>query len=173
MMLRRAAAHAIAIALPGAILLGAALLGAAQLGAAPAREKSGASGAANGAAAEGPLVVFKNFEKAWRGGDAQALSAIASDAPILVEIRGIEQPGGYYTKAQLFYILKDLFGGTNQLSFQFVKYHNLEKRDLRIYGIAQRSYRVKSSGGLFRDKVYVTLVREGSRWAVAEIKSTW
>ncbi len=69
--------------------------------------------------------------------------------------------------------MKDLFGGTNQLSFQFVKYHNIEKQDRRIYGIAQRSYRVKQNGGLFKDKVYVTLVREGSRWAVAEIKSTW
>jgi hypothetical protein len=121
----------------------------------------------------GPLYIFKSFEKAWRNGDAQRLSALASDSPILVEIRGIEGKGGYFTKAQLLYIMKNLFGSTNQLSFEFVRYHNIEKQDRRIYGIAQRSYRVRKNGGLFRDKVYVTLVKEESRWAVAEIKSTW
>ncbi len=120
-----------------------------------------------------PMIVFRNFEKAWREGDAQALSSLASDSPILVEIRGIERRGGYFTKAQLLYIMKDLFGSTSQLGFEFVRYHNIEKQDRRIYGIAQRSYRSRQNGGLYKDKVYVTLVREGSRWAVAEIKSTW
>lgn len=124
-------------------------------------------------AAEEPLLVFRSFEKAWREGNAQALSTLASDSPILVEIRGIERRGGFFTKAQLLYVMKDLFGGTSQLSFEFVKYHNIERQDRRVYGIAQRSYRVKQNGGLYKDKVYVTLVREGARWAVAEIKSTW
>jgi hypothetical protein len=54
-----------------------------------------------------------------------------------------------------------------------VKYHNLEKQGSRVYGMALRSYKSNQSGGLYQDRVYVTLAREGSRWAVTEIKSTW
>lgn len=151
-----------------------AVLAAVLCGASFARGKqTQAAGEPGAEGAKDPVFVFKHFERAWREGDAQALSSFASDSPIFIELRGSEQRGGYFTKAQLLYIMKDLFGNTSQLGFEFVRYHNIEKQDMRVYGIAKRSYRVKHSGGLFRDKVYVTLVREGSRWAVAEIKSTW
>ncbi len=159
-MLRSLAAYAVL----------AAILAAPLPGASASQERD--SGAAEPAAGE-PLAVFGIFEKAWREGNAQALSAIASDSPILLDVRGLERQGGYFTKAQLYYILKEMFAGTNQMTFRFVKFHNIDERDVRVYGIAQRSYRVKRSGGIFRDKVYVALVREGSRWAVAEIKSAW
>ena len=155
----------------GAVAL--AVFAASLNGSPAAQEKSRVISVPEVETAGEPILVFKSFEKAWRDGDAQALSALASDSPVLVEIRGIERRGGYFTKSQVLYIMKDLFGGTSQLSFEFVKYHNIEKQDRRVYGIAQRSYRVKQNGGLFKDKVYVTLVRERSRWAVAEIKSTW
>jgi hypothetical protein len=90
-----------------------------------------------------------------------------------MEIRGIDRRGGYFTKPQVLYIFKDLFVNTKQTAFMFVKFHNLERQDSRIYGLALRSYKINRSGGLYKDKVYVTLVKEGSRWAVAEIKSTW
>lgn len=122
---------------------------------------------------EEPLMVFRNIEKAWRAGNAQALSGLLSESRIFMEIRGIDRRGGYFTKPQVLYIFKDLFVTTKQTAFTFVKFHNLEKQDSRIYGMAQRSYRINKSGGLYKDKVYVTLVKEGSRWAVAEIKSTW
>ncbi len=122
---------------------------------------------------EAPLIVFRNFEKAWQAGNAQALSELLSETRVFMEIRGIERQGGYFTRPQMLYILKDMFGNTTQTTFTFVRYHNLEKQDSRVYGMAQRSYKINQSGGLYKDKVYITLVREGSRWAVAEIKSTW
>lgn len=121
----------------------------------------------------GPAIVFKRFEAAWRAGNANDLASLAGEAPVLVELRGYDRKGGYFTRAQLLYIFKDLFRSTKQLDFDFVRYHNIEKQDRRVYGIAQRSYRSGSSAGLLRDKVYVTLVKEDARWAVAEIKSTW
>jgi hypothetical protein len=120
-----------------------------------------------------PLMVFRNIEKAWQAGNAQALSGLLSESRIFMEIRGIDRRGGYFTKPQVLYIFKDLFVTTKQTAFTFVKFHNLEKQDSRIYGMALRSYKINKSGGLYKDKVYVTLVKEGSRWAVAEIKSTW
>ena len=121
----------------------------------------------------GPALVFRRFENAWRAGNAQDLAGLAGQAPVLVELRGYDRKGGYFTKAQLLYIFKDLFRSTKQLDFDFVRFHNIEKQDRRVYGIAQRSYRSGSSAGLLRDKIYVTLVKEDTRWAVAEIKSTW
>ncbi len=122
---------------------------------------------------EEPLFVFRKIEKAWRAGDAPALAGLLSESRVFMEIRGIDKRGGYFTKPQMLYIFKDLFVTTKQTAFTFVKFHNLEKQDSRIYGMALRSYRMNKSGGLYKDKVYVTLVKEGSRWAVAEIKSTW
>ncbi len=122
---------------------------------------------------EEPLMVFRSIEKAWQSGNAQALSVLLSESRVFMEIRGIDRRGGYFTKPQVLYIFKDLFVTTKQTTFTFVKFHNLEKQDSRIYGMAVRSYRINRSGGLYKDKVYVTLVKEGSRWAVAEIKSTW
>ena len=122
---------------------------------------------------EEPLIVFRNIEKAWQAGNAQALAGLLSESRIFMEIRGIDRRGGYFTKPQVLYIFKDLFVTTKQTAFTFVKFHNLEKQDSRIYGMAMRSYKINKNGGLYKDKVYVTLVKEGSRWAVAEIKSTW
>jgi hypothetical protein len=123
--------------------------------------------------AEEPLVVFRNIEKAWQAGNAQALSGLLSESRIFMEIRGIDRRSGYFTKPQVLYIFKDLFVTTKQTAFTFVRFSNLEKQDSRIYGMALRSYKINKSGGFYKDKVYVTLVKEGSRWAVAEIKSTW
>ncbi|MGD1048002.1 MAG: hypothetical protein ABR899_04530 [Candidatus Krumholzibacteriaceae bacterium] len=122
---------------------------------------------------EAPLLVFKSIERAWQAGNAQALANLATESRVFVEIRGIESRGGYFTKPQVFYLFKDMFASTSQANFTFVRYHNIEKEDAKIYGMALRSYKSNQSGGLYKDKVFVTLVREGSRWAVAEIKSTW
>ena len=126
-----------------------------------------------GAVEKRPLDVFKRVERAWMSGNAQALADLASDSKVLVKIRGMERRGEYFTKPQLYYIFKGIFESTSQTSFAFVKYHNLEKQGSRVYGMALRSYKSNQSGGLYQDRVYVTLAREGSRWAVTEIKSTW
>lgn len=122
---------------------------------------------------EAPLLVFKSIERAWQAGNAQALANLATESRVFVEIRGIEQRGGYFTRPQVFYLFKDMFASTSQANFTFVRYQNLGKQDAKIYGMALRSYKNNRSGGLYKDKVFVTLIREGSRWAVAEIKSTW
>jgi hypothetical protein len=120
-----------------------------------------------------PLRVFKRIEKAWQAGNARSIADLASDSRVFVEIRGTDKRGGHFTKPQIFYIFKNMFASTNQATFTFVKYYNLEKPEGRVYGVATRSYKKDRSGRLYKDKVFVTLAKEGSRWAVAEIKSTW
>jgi hypothetical protein len=120
-----------------------------------------------------PMATFRSIETAWQKSNAQAIAAFASESPIFIEIRGIDRRGGYFTKPQLYYIFKQMFEGSSQVRFEFIKYRNLDKPDRRVYGVAYRKYKNVRRGGIFEDTVYITLVKEGSRWAVAEIKSTW
>lgn len=152
------------------VLLAAFLLAGASISAQEVRKRTAIPDADID---EEPLMVFRSIERAWQSGNAHELAALLSESRIFMEIRGIDRRGGYFTKPQVLYIFKDLFIATKQTTFTFVKFHNLEKQDSRIYGMALRSYKINQSGGLYKDKVYVTLVKEGSRWAVAEIKSTW
>lgn len=122
---------------------------------------------------EEPLLAFKSIEKAWRAGNAQELADFLSGSRVYVEMRGMKDMGGYFTRPQLLYIFKDMFASMKQLNFAFVKYYSREKEGNRVYGIAQRSYKNNRSNKLYRDNVYFTLVKEESRWAVVEIKSTW
>jgi hypothetical protein len=155
-----------------ALLLLCAVLAAGVAGSALAQQKPVKEDSVV-APIEEPLLTFKNIEAAWLKGNAQAIASLASESPIFVEIRGIERKGGFLTQPQLLYIFKQMFEGTSQISFQFIKYRNLENPDRRVYGVARRQYKNLRRGGVFEDTIYFTLVKEGPRWAVAEIKSTW
>lgn len=120
-----------------------------------------------------PMVVFKGIESAWRSGNAQRLASYAGNSKVLLNVRGLGEKGGYYSRSQVFYLFKDMFKSTRHKKFNFVKYHDVGKRSSKIYGIAHRNYEVVSNGRLFQDKIYVTLKLEGKRWVVSEMKSAW
>lgn len=120
-----------------------------------------------------PMVVFRGIESAWRAGDAQRLSAYAGDSKVLLNVRGLGEKGGYFSRSQVFYLFKGMFKSTRHKKFSFVKFHDVGKRSNKIYGIAHRNYEVISNGRLFQDKIYVTLKLEGKRWVVSEMKSAW
>ncbi len=124
------------------------------------------------AKAQDPLKVFKGIERAWQKENADVLASYAGQGRIFLDVRGIGKKGGYYSKSQFKYLFRDMFKADNQMKFEFVKFHNLEKPDRKVYGIAYRSCKNIRSGKVFQDKVYVTLGREGSAWVVAEIKTT-
>ena len=119
-----------------------------------------------------PLKVFKGIERAWQKENADGIASYAGKGRVFLDVRGIGKKGGYYSKSQVRYLFKDMFKADDQLKFKFVKFHNLEEPDRKVYGIAYRSCKNHRSGKVFQDKVYVTLGREGSAWVVAEIKTT-
>lgn len=121
---------------------------------------------------EDPLKVFKGIERAWKKENADGLASFAGRGRVYLDVRGIGKKGGYYSKSQVKYLFKDMFKADDQLKFEFVKFHNLEKPDRKVYGIAYRSCKNNRSGKVFQDKVYVTLGREGPAWVLAEIKTT-
>ena len=119
-----------------------------------------------------PLRVFKGIERAWQGENADAIAAYVGEDRVRLDVRGLGKKGGYYSKSQVKYLFRDMFKADDQLKFEFVKFHNLEEPDRKVYGIAYRSCKNHRSGKVFQDKVYVTLGREGPGWVVAEIKTT-
>lgn len=121
---------------------------------------------------DSPLATFKGIEKAWIGEDASALSHFVGDAKVFVSIRGIGQRGGYFSRPQVHYLFKRMFKNYENVKFDFVKYHNLDDPERRVYGIAYRTYRNRRNGKMHKDKVYITLSKEGDGWTVSEIKAT-
>ncbi|MCK4550102.1 MAG: hypothetical protein KAU49_08020, partial [Candidatus Krumholzibacteria bacterium] len=122
--------------------------------------------------AQDPLKVFKGIERAWQKENANGIASYAGSGRVFLDVRGIGKKGGYYSKSQVKYLFKDMFKADDQLKFEFVKFHNLEEPDRKVYGIAYRSCKNHRSGKVFQDKVYVTLGRDGPAWVVAEIKTT-
>lgn len=119
-----------------------------------------------------PLATFKGIEKAWLNEDASSLARFAGEGKVFVNVMGIGQRGGYFSRPQVHYLFKRMFKNYAHTKFDFVKYHNLEKPGGRVYGIAHRSYRNNRNGKIFQDKVYVTLRNDGEVWVVDEIKTT-
>jgi hypothetical protein len=117
--------------------------------------------------------IFKGIERAWRSGDAGALSGFVGEQRVYLRVRGLGEEGGHFSKPQLYYLFKRMFKTTKLKRFEFVKFHNSGSKARKVYGTAYRSFENTSSGRLFQDKVYVTLKLEGERWVVSEIKSTW
>ncbi|MBU8921971.1 MAG: hypothetical protein KOO63_09135 [Bacteroidales bacterium] len=119
-----------------------------------------------------PQSVFRAMERAWKNADAKSISSMVGKRKAFIHIRGAGDSGGFYSRSQVFYLFKRMFKEYRQLKFEFVKFHNLERPDRRVYAIAYRSCRIMRSDKVFQDKVYITLGREGRDWVVTEIKTT-
>jgi len=121
--------------------------------------------------APNPLKTFRGIENAWQREDANRLASFVGKGRVYLDVKGVGKKGGYYSKSQVKYLFKDMFKNDDQLKFEFVKFNDLEKPDRKVYGIAYRSCKNNRSGKVFRDKVYITLGREGPAWVLAEIKT--
>ena len=119
-----------------------------------------------------PLVAFARFEGAWKRADAETISRMTGTNKVFVQMKGVAESGEFYSRSQIFFMLKNLFKDNVQLKFEFVKYHNLDSADRKVYAIAYRNYKNIRSEKVFQDKVYVTFCREGREWVLAEIKTT-
>ncbi len=118
-----------------------------------------------------PMIVFRGIERAWRAGDAQKLAGYAGKSKVLLNVRGLGEKGGYYSRSQAFYLFKDMFESTKHTKFDFVGFHEVGEKSTKIYGVARRNYETTSNGRLFQDKIFVTLKLEGKRWVISEMKS--
>ena len=119
----------------------------------------------------GPLAVFADIENGWRGEDVQKILRHYGKGKVAIAIEGTGPVGGAFSKNQSHYLLKDLFKYTITQRFEFVQYRNVSNGRNRVYAVAERSYKRNDDGRTFKDKIYVSLHLEGSRWVIGEIKS--
>ena len=115
--------------------------------------------------------IFDEIESAWQDSDAKKLSNFAGDSKVFLNVRGLGRRAGYYSKPQLYYLFKKMFEGMRNVRFEFVNFQRFSRSEMRVYGIAERSYTNTGRGRFFKDKVYVTLMKEEKKWVVVEIKT--
>ncbi|GEM_PF-1650190 len=115
--------------------------------------------------------IFGEIETAWQDSDAKKLSSFAGDSKVFLNVRGLGRRAGYYSRPQLYYMFKKMFEGMRNIRFEFVGFQRFSRSEMRVYGIAERSYTNTGRGRFFKDKVYVTLMKEEKKWVVVEIKT--
>jgi hypothetical protein len=120
---------------------------------------------------EAPLSVFADIEKGWKNRRVDAILRHFGKGKVAIAISGFGPSGGYFSKSQSFYLFKDLFKYTITRKFEFTQYRNMRNGGRKVYAVAIRHYQRRDDGRVFKDKIYVSLQREGNRWVISEIKS--
>lgn len=118
-----------------------------------------------------PLAVFADIERGWRKADVSKILVHFGKRKVAISIAGAGPAGGYFSRNQSFYLFKDLFKYTITKRFEFTQYRNIHDGNRKVYAVAERHYKRRDDGRLFKDKIYVSLERENGRWVVSEIKS--
>jgi len=118
-----------------------------------------------------PLSIFANIERGWRSGKEGNILRHFGQGKVAISISGAGPKGGYFSKSQSHYLFKDLFKYTITKKFEFTQYRNINNGNRKVYAVAERQYKRRDDGRLFKDKIYVSLHRENKRWVISEIKS--
>lgn len=131
------------------------------------------------AAANGPMAVFTEIEKAWNKKNVDGILRHFGGGKVTISIGGTGPSGGQFSKNQSYYLLKDLFKYTITRKFEFVQYRKPNREGKSSFAVAERHYQKRDDGRLFKDKIYVSLHLESvpsgdparNRWVIDEIKS--
>ena len=78
---------------------------------------------------------------------------------------------GAYSRAQSYFIFKDMFDATRTEMFSFVSIREGDDTPHTAVGRAERTFRLRDSSRTQTDRIFVSLVQEKDRWVIAEIKS--
>jgi hypothetical protein len=123
------------------------------------------------AAGNPPAPTFASIERAWVVGSADAVLEHFGKRKVFISLPEGGPDGGTYSRAQSYFILKELFDATRTEEFSFVSIRQPEEQPQTAVGRAERTFRFRDSSRTQRDRIFVSLVREGDRWVIAEIKS--
>jgi len=150
------------------ILAGLVLL-AACWSAAPFQGQPAAAAASNTRLRAAP--IFASIERAWVIGSVDSVLEHFGARKVSISLPDGGPPGGTYSRAQSYFILKGLFDATRTEEFSFVSIVQAEDPTATAIGRAERTFRRRDSSQLLQDRIFISLVQEGERWVVAEIKS--
>jgi hypothetical protein len=115
--------------------------------------------------------VFASIERAWVIGNADSVVEHFGTRKVSISLPDGGPPGGTYSRAQSYFIFKDLFDATRTEEFSFVSIRQGEDPPATAIGRAERTFRRRDSSQILQDRIFVSLVQEDARWIVAEIKS--
>jgi hypothetical protein len=127
--------------------------------------------ASKDSAALGPIGVFADIEEAWKKERVDQILRHYGKGKVAIAIAGSGPTGGEFSKNQSHYLFKDLFKYTITTKFEFVQYRNVSDDRVKVYAVAERTYKRNDDGRLFEDKIYVSLQLEDESWVISEIKS--
>ena len=118
-----------------------------------------------------PSVVFASIERAWMIGNADSVVEHVGKRKVLISLpEGGPEPGTY-SRAQSYFIFKEMFDATRTEMFSFVSIREAEEKPHTAVGRAERTFRLRDSSRLQTDRIFVSLVQEKDRWVISEIKS--
>jgi hypothetical protein len=118
-----------------------------------------------------PMAIFADIESGWKKEAVASITKHFGASKVAIAIEGIGPAGGVFSRDQSHYLFKDLFKFTITEKFEFVQYRNVSDGKIKVYAVAERSYKRNGDGRLFKDKIYVSLHMEEDRWVLSEIKS--
>ena len=118
-----------------------------------------------------PADVFASIERAWVTGSAQGVVQQFGDRKVYISLPDGGPRGGQFSRDQSYFILKDFFDGTRTEEFSFLSIRQPEEQQDTAIGLATRTFRRRDSSRMLTDRIFVSLVLEGPRWVVSEIKS--
>ena len=118
-----------------------------------------------------PALVFASIERAWMVGSADSVVEHVGKRKVFISLPDGGPEGGTYSRAQSYFIFKELFDATRTEEFSFVQIREAEDEPRTAVARAERTFRLRESSRLQQDRIFVSLVQEGDRWVIAEIKS--
>jgi hypothetical protein len=119
---------------------------------------------------ESPLSVLAAFEAAWAQGESDLVARTLASDKIALSLGDAGPRDETYTRTQAAYLIKDALAYRITESFEFVEFSWNENDAKPPYGVARWTYK-HSEGGPPRELMLkVALRKEGSRWAVAEVR---
>ncbi len=149
-----------------------AAVGGALLGLGAWASNAGAQdGSDSSPTGDAPAPIFASIERAWVVGSADAVLEHFGKRKVFISLPEGGPDGGTYSRAQSYFIFKELFDATRTEEFSFVSIRQPEEQPQTAVGRAERTFRFRDSSRTQRDRIFVSLVREGDRWVIAEIKS--
>lgn len=118
-----------------------------------------------------PSLVFAHIERGWVVGSADVVLEQFGKRKVFISLPDGGPQGGHFSRAQSYFILKDLFDSTRTEEFSFATIRQPEEQRNTAIGLAERTFRKRDSSRTQQDRIFVSLVLENGRWVVSEIKS--
>lgn len=139
------------------------------------RDRDSVTTTADSAAAGAPMRVFADIEEAWGKGDVERILSHIGRGKVRFSVGGTGPSGGAFSRSQSYYLLRDLFQFTTTQRFEFVQFRTSTDDGRTTFAIAERHYQRTDDGRTYKDKIYISLHRDGrgeaARWVIDEIKS--